>query len=436
MLALLSDYIPVSMPRFLYSLVYYLLLPAFLLRLLWRSLAAPAYRHRIAERFGYANCQPVDKTLWVHAVSVGETLAAAPVVNQLLQRYPDFRIVITTTTPTGSERVRALFGDRVHHVYAPYDLPGSVQRFLKDVRPKLLIIMETELWPNILHHCRRQGCRVLLANARMSARSARGYMRFSSLSRGMMADIHQVAAQSESDAGRFKAMGLAERALQVTGSIKFDVDVSVDQRQKVAELKRQWAVEQRPIIVAASTHEGEDELVLEAFAQLKAEVGNALLVLVPRHPERFSQVLTLCQLRDWHVLTRSSGISPDQSVDILLGDTMGELPLFLGAASIAFIGGSLVVHGGHNMLEASAWGVPVLSGPHVFNFADISQLLEQAGGLQFVGDSNELAQSLINLIGDASKCQMMGEAGLAIVEQNRGATQKLLSLIDSQLTAT
>ncbi len=433
MLTLLIDNIPMPMPRILYSFIYYLLLPIILLRLLWRSLAAPAYRQRIAERFGFARCRRVDKTIWVHAVSVGETLAAAPVVDQLLQRYPDFRVVMTTTTPTGSERVGALFGNRVDHVYAPYDLPGSVQRFLKDVKPKLLIIMETELWPNMLHHCRQQGCKVLLANARMSARSARGYLRFSGLTRAMMADINQVAVQSDSDAQRFNTMGLAESAMEVTGSIKFDVDVSEDQRQKVKELRLRWAAGKRPIFVAASTHEGEDELILAAFAQLKDKVANALLVLVPRHPERFSQVLTLCQLRNWHVLTRSSGIIPDASVDILLGDTMGELPLFLGAATVAFIGGSLVVHGGHNMLEASAWGVPVLSGPHVFNFADISQLLEQAGGLQFVGDSNDLAQSLISLISDTSKCQAMGKAGLKIVEQNRGATQKLLALIDHQL---
>ena len=433
MLALSNDYIPVFMPRVLYSLVYYLLLPAIFLRLLWRSLAAPAYRYRVAERFGFTGIQPLDKTIWVHAVSVGETLAAAPVVNQLLQAYPDFRIVMTTTTPTGSERVRALFGDRVHHVYAPYDLPGSVRRFLDDVKPRLLIIMETELWPNMLYHCREQGCNVLLANARMSARSAQGYLRFASLTKAMMTNINQVAAQSDSDAQRFKAMGLVESAMEVTGSIKFDVDVSEDQRQKVAELKQQWATQQRPVFVAASTHQGEDELVLDAFVQLKAEFSNALLVLVPRHPERFSQVLTLCQLREWHVLTRTSGIAPDPSVDILLGDTMGELSLFLGAASVAFIGGSLVAHGGHNMLEASAWGVPVVSGPHVFNFADISQLLEQAGGLQFVEDSNQLAQCLINLMADTSKCQTMGKAGLTMVEQNRGATQKLLVLIDHQL---
>lgn len=431
MLALLIAHISVFMPRVIYSLVYYLLLPAIVLRLFWRSIAVPAYRHRISERFGYTDYSPADKTLWVHAVSVGETLAAAPIVNQLLQRYPDYRILMTTTTPTGSERIQALFGDRVDHVYAPYDSPGSVQRFLNTFKPDVLIVMETELWPNMLHYCHQLGCKNLLANARMSARSARGYLRFGSLTRAMMADINLVAVQSNSDGGRLLEMGLAEHAIAVTGSIKFDVDVSDDQRLKVSELKQSWAVEQRSVFVAASTHEGEDELILSAFAELKVEFPDVLLVLVPRHPERFKQALTLCQMRDWHVLTRSSGIDPDQSVDIVLGDTMGELPLFLGAASVAFIGGSLVARGGHNMLEASAWGVPVLSGPHVFNFADISQMLEGAGALQFVASADELAKTLVNLIGDQSGRLSMGAAGLAVVEQNRGATEKLLALVDA-----
>tara|TARA_B110000444_G_scaffold245758_1_gene266592 strand:- start:13 stop:1323 length:1311 start_codon:yes stop_codon:yes gene_type:complete len=434
MLHQLIDYISVFMHRILYSLVCYLLLPIILLRLLWLSLAVPAYRYRIAERFGFTNCQPMDKTIWVHAVSVGETLAVAPVVDELLQRYPDFRIIMTTTTPTGSEQVKNLFGAKVDHVYAPYDLPGSVQRFIRDVTPKLLIIMETELWPNLLHHCRKRDCSVLLVNARMSAKSANGYLRFPRLAMAMMSDIKQAAVQSDTDAERFNRMGITESAMVVTGSIKFDVNVSADQRKKVEELKYQWASEQRPIFVAASTHDGEDELILEAFSQIKVAAANALLVLVPRHPERFSQVLSLCRLGCWRVLTRSSGVELDQSVDILLGDTMGELPLFLGAATVAFVGGSLVPHGGHNMLEASAWGVPVLTGPHVFNFAEISRLLEESGGLKLVNGSNELAETVINLIDDTIKCQKMGLAGLHIVEQNRGATQRLLALIHNQLT--
>ena len=423
----------VFMPRLLYSFVFYLSLPVILLRLLWRSLAAPAYRQRIFERFGFAQCHPVDKTIWIHAVSVGETLAAAPVVTELLRRYPNYRIVMTTTTPTGSERVQALFGDQVHHVYAPYDLPGSVQRFLKSVRPNLLIIMETELWPNMLHYTHRMGCKSLLANARMSARSARGYLRFPGLTQTMLTNISQIAIQTSSDSKRFLEMGLAEKSATVTGSIKFDVDLSEEQRQKASQLSEFWGSGQRAVFLAASTHEGEDEQILDAFTELKAKLPNVLLVLVPRHPERFSQVLTLCQLRNWHVLTRSSGIRPNQSVDILLGDTMGELPLFFGAAWVAFIGGSLIDHGGHNMLEASAWSVPVLSGPHVFNFLEIGQKLEQAGALEFVGNSSELNQSLCRLLTDQALRESMGAAGSAIVEQNRGATDKLLALIDTQI---
>jgi 3-deoxy-D-manno-octulosonic-acid transferase len=423
----------VAMPRTIYSSIYYLLMPLILLRLLWRSIAVPAYRHRIAERFGLARCEPDRHTIWVHAVSVGEALAAVPVIEQLLQHYPAYRMVVTTTTPTGSERIQTLFGGRVHHVYMPYDLPGSVKRFLTATTPCLLVIMETELWPNMLYYANRVGCTTLLANARMSARSAAGYQHVLSLTESMMSQINWIAAQSISDASRFFKMGLSETKLLVTGSIKFDVNVSDQQRDKVAILRQSWCSDHRPVIVAASTHAGEDELILAAFKQLKTTFTNALLVLVPRHPERFYSVLTLCQQDQWSILQRSKGVEPGESVDILLGDTMGELPIFLGAGSIAFIGGSLVPHGGHNMLEASAWGVPVLTGPYVFNFAEISHMLERAGALEFVGDSDDLANSLLTLLNDKKQWQSMSAAGLSIVDANRGATQKLLHLIDQQL---
>lgn len=422
--------------RYLYSALLYCLIPIIVLRMLMRSRKAPAYRQRLAERFGVFAGDKVggDKpVIWVHAVSVGETLAAVPLIEELLGRYPDHRIVVTTTTPTGSERVVTLFGDRVFHVYAPWDLPCAVRRFLKSIRPELLLIMETELWPNMLHHCKRGACRVVLANARMSERSAVGYARFSTLTREMLRAIDMVACQSAPDGERMLALGLPGEQLEVTGSIKFDLELDAALQLGAREIKEDWNARERPILVAASTHPGEDEQIVAAFALLRNTVENCLLVLVPRHPERFESVYEYCEAQGWRVQRRSSGQAPGPNDDILIGDTMGELLLLLSPATVAIIGGSLVEHGGHNVLEASAWGVPVVTGPHMFNFAEISELLTAAGAMIALERPDELGQCLIELFADPQRRERMGVIGQRVVADNRGAKKRLLALIDKQM---
>ncbi|MEM1111955.1 MAG: lipid IV(A) 3-deoxy-D-manno-octulosonic acid transferase [Pseudomonadota bacterium] len=423
--------------RLVYSALLYALLPLMVLRMLWRSRRAPAYRERLAERLGFF--EPLGDgrpAIWVHAVSVGETLAAAPLVETLLQRYPQYQVVVTTTTPTGSERVRALFGERVFHVYAPWDTPGAVRRFMRRTRPALLLVMETELWPNLLHYAARGDCPVILANARLSARSARGYQRVAGLTRAMLGCLSVVACQARLDGDRFVALGLAPDALQITGSIKFDIDLDPTLRQEVAQMKAALARDARPVIVVASTHPGEDEQVLAAFKQVLVQQADCLLVLVPRHPERFDTVYELCLDAGLSVCRRSLGSAPADSDQVLLGDTMGELLKLLGCADLAVIGGSLVEHGGHNALEASAWGVAVVTGPYMFNFAEIADLLEEAGAMLRLEQPQDLSACLPALLLDVEKRQVMGAAGLSVVEANRGASERLLALVDGCLRET
>ena len=417
--------------RLLYSALLYCLLPALVLRMLWRSRLAPAYRQRLGERFGwFPGPEPgAAPAIWVHAVSVGETLAAAPLIESLLGQFPDYPVVVTTTTPTGSERVRALFGDRVFHVYAPWDLPGPVRRFLQRTRPRLLVLMETELWPNMLHQARAAGCDVLLANARLSERSARGYARVATLTRQMLGEITTLACQSEADSKRFLALGAAPSALQVTGNTKFDLVLDDSLRAGAAQLRQSFSAGARPVLVAASTHPGEELLILAAYRGIRAALGDCLLVLVPRHPERFVEVLELCREQGWRVSRRSAGGSPGTADDILLGDTMGELLLLLGTATVAVFGGSLLGHGGHNVLEAAAWGVPAVTGPHMENFAGVTELLSAGGALVQLDSVAGLDSCLLELLGDPARRERMGAAGLRAVAENRGASGRLLALV-------
>ena len=421
--------------RFIYSVVFYLITPLIILRLVIRGLAAPNYRKRWGQRFGFFTPSESSKeTIWLHAVSVGETLAAVPLVKALQEKYPERRLLITCMTPTGSERITAAFGDSVDHSYAPYDTPGAVARFLKRVQPKMLIIMETELWPNTVAACYKRQIPVILANGRLSEKSARGYARVSKLSGPMVAQLSAVAAQHGDDGGRFTALGLPVEKLHITGNIKFDLELNAQIRLSAEALRQQWdGTNQRPILLAASTHRGEDEIILQAFSLIKQSVNNALLVLVPRHPERFNQVGDLCLDAGYSLARRSNNDSTDNA-DILLGDTMGELMTFFGACDIAFVGGSLVSNGGHNMIEPAAWGKPTLSGLSVFNFAEVSRLLAEAGGLSLVEDAAALAESVIELMKNPEQDQQMGLSAQQVAEANRGALERLLAVIDNSLS--
>ena len=317
--------------------------------------------------------------------------------------------LVTSTTPTGSGRVQALFGSRVFHVYLPYDLPGAVRRFLDRTRPYVGIIMETELWPNLFHHCASRRIPLAIVNARLSPRSARGYARIAPLTRSTLADVHLIAAQGEGDAQRFRALGARDDQVQVMGNLKFDQTLPADLPTKASVLRNQWGVD-RPVWIAASTHEGEDAEVLDAFARIQQALPSSLLILVPRHQERFGRVADLVEERGYRMVRRASGESASADTQVFLGDTLGELPLFYAAADVAFVGGSLVPVGGHNMLEPAALGVPVLTGPARFNFSDISEALLAAGAAREVEDAEALAAAVIHWLSDVEDRQRVGEA--------------------------
>ncbi len=421
--------------RFLYTVFFYLLLPVIVLRLLLRSLKAPDYRRRWGERFGFIrSLQAEGPVIWVHSVSVGETLAAVPMIRALQAQNPGARLVVTTMTPTGSARVKASFGDSVYHVYVPYDIPGALNRFLSRVKPDVLVIMETELWPNLIHCCARKGVPMVVANARLSEKSAAGYGKLRSLTAEMLRKVTAIAAQHEDDGRRFVDLGLAPEKLSITGNIKFDLTIDDTLRAGATDLKQQWRGScERPILLVASTHRGEDEIVLDAFAQILADFPSLLLVLVPRHPERFGEVAELCQQRGFSVVKRSHNRVPAEADQVLLGDTMGELLLFFGACDIAFVAGSLVPVGGHNMIEPAAWGVPVLTGPHLFNFSEASRLMLEADGMAICNSASELAAAVIKLLSEPGQAEAMGASANRVAEQNRGALDKLLALIARQL---
>jgi 3-deoxy-D-manno-octulosonic-acid transferase len=415
--------------RYLYSLLLYLLVPFVILRLLWRSLRASAYRRRWGERFGFFAPLPVEGAVWVHAVSVGEVQASLSLISWLI-RERGVPVVVTTTTPTGSERVRQQFGDQVFHVYAPYDLPDAVGRFLKRVRPRLVIIMETEIWPNLFYRCRRAGIPLVIANARLSAASAGRYRNFQTLTRATLRHVTVLAAQAKADADRFIALGMDAQRVHVTGNIKFDVTLPANLRVQAAQLRGEWDA-QRPVWVAASTHAGEEEAVLSAFAMVQTRFPDTILVLVPRHPERFDKVADLCRRRGYAVARRSAQDKIGVEYAVFLGDTMGELPLFYAAADVAFVGGSLVPTGGHNILEPAALGVPVMVGPHTFNFLGISQALIGLGGGVRVHNETELATAVVRYLEDAKLRDAAGSCGRELVERNRGSLTKLQSLLAS-----
>ncbi|MBW3505315.1 lipid IV(A) 3-deoxy-D-manno-octulosonic acid transferase [Pseudomonas sp. NKUCC02_KPG] len=416
------------MNRTLYTLLFHLGLPLVAIRLWLRARKAPAYARRIGERFALNLPVMQPGGIWVHAVSVGESIAAAPMIRELLKRYPQLPITVTCMTPTGSERIQALFANepRIQHCYLPYDLPWAAARFLDRVKPRLGVIMETELWPNHIHQCAKRGIPVALANARLSARSAKGYARFAGLTRPMLEEMSLIAVQTEAEAERFRLLGARPECVEVTGSIKFDLSIDPQLLVKARALREQWQAQERPVWIAASTHEGEDEIVLSAHRQLLASYPNGLLILVPRHPERFNSVFQLCQREGFATVRRSSGEPVAAQTQVLLGDTMGELLFLYALADSAFVGGSLVPNGGHNLLEPAALAKPVLSGLHLFNFLEIAAKLREAAALEEVEDAQGLALAVQRLFELPQDAQRMAEAGLKVMQLNQGALQRLL----------
>jgi 3-deoxy-D-manno-octulosonic-acid transferase len=419
--------------RWLYSLLLYLLTPAVFVRLWLRGRKAPAYRARWGERFGHVGPFAQRPRIWMHAVSVGETIAAAPLVRALKAAHPDHAILITSTTPTGSSQVKRLFGDEVEHCYLPYDLPHVLRRFLQRIQPRILIVMETELWPNLFAACQARNIPVLVVNARLSERSFRGYRKILPLIRPTLSAI-QVLAQTADDAARFRSLGAPGGQVSVAGNLKFDQGVPVGAPEEGRALREQLGSSRR-IWIAASTHTGEDAPILQAHRHLLAKQPDALLIIVPRHPERFDEVASLVASMGFSFQRRSSTGAADKAIEVFVGDTLGEMMLFYAASDIAFVGGSLVETGGHNPLEPAALGLPVITGPHWFNFSGIYPELLTCGAARQVSDSDELAARLVEWFEDEELRREAGEAGRQVVARNRGALENILTEIKSCLNA-
>ncbi len=420
--------------RILYNILFYIALPFIVCRLLWRSRKAPAYRARMKERFALTLPKQLEQSIWVHAVSLGEVLAAIPLIKEIKAQYPEYPIMVTTMTPTGSARVQAALEDQVLHAYVPYDLPHTLSRFMHRINPKIVLLMETELWPNLLNQCRRRKIPVMIANARLSERSAKGYARIKGLTGEMLRNVSLIAAQTQADGDRFIQLGAPKERVIVTGSIKFDIQFPASIYEQSSLLRQQWGMN-RPIWIAASTHEGEDEIILKAFRKLRKTLPDTLLVLVPRHPERFAKVAAMVRKRDLTLAYRTKPESWQPHVNVFLGDTLGELTLFYAASDVAFVGGSLVPTGGHNLLEPAALGVPSLTGPHMHNFVEISALMHKAQAAKTVTTERELAEGVLYWLQNNQQRVKAGEQGKQVVEQNRGALQAHLNLFEQTLVS-
>ena len=410
--------------RYLYSLLFLLLLPLILLRLYWKGRQLPAYRQHIGERLGFY--PPVSgRYIWLHAVSVGETRAAAPLIRQLQQRYPEFSLLLTQMTPTGRETAQQLFGDSVRCIYLPYDLPWITRRFLQHFRPAFGILMETEIWPNLIDQCQRLNVPLYLVNARLSERSAKGYAKLQKLVRPAFAGLTRIAAQTADDARRLSELG-ANQPL-VCGNIKFDVAPPLDLDQQRARFVSLLG-ENRQVLLWASTREGEEAPLLDAFLQLQWP-DNLLLLVVPRHPQRFEEVANQISQRGLSLQKRSAGLPIAANTRVVLGDSMGEMFAYFSVANVAIIGGSIQPLGGQNLIEACAVGTPVLFGPHMFNFAEASRLALEAGAAAQADDAAALMQLAASLLSDPQRCQAMSRAGIEFSQAHRGATDRIIALL-------
>ena len=417
--------------RGLYSAALYLLAPITVYHLIWRGLRQPAYFQRWPERYAVYRDDHAARTLWVHAVSVGEVNAAVPLVNALRRSRPDLRLLVTTITPTGSERVRALWGNGVEHVYLPYDLPGAVGRFLDHYRPCTALIMETELWPSLMFGCRERSIPVYILNARLSERSLRGYRVLAPLVGRALRTVRTVAAQSQADGQRFIRLGARDGQIQVTGNLKFDVAVPEGLSAFAGECRQHCGG--NPVWIAASTHEDEEAAVLAIHRRLRARFPGLLLLWAPRHPERFRAVTEQARAQGWRVSIRSQARWPQQDAAVFVIDTLGELMSFYACADVAFVGGSLQPVGGHNLLEPAATGTAIVTGPHLHNFVEIAERLEAAGALRIGADADAVEAALSELLADPAQRERMAASGRDLVETGRGALTRTLDLLQPAL---
>ena len=410
--------------RFGYTLLLCALLPQALLHLLWRARRQPAYLEHIAERFGRYAVTAERPLIWVHAVSVGETRAAEPLIDALQKKYPQHRILLTHMTPTGRETGEALFGGRVLRCYLPYDFPFAVARFLDHFKPVCGILLETEIWPNLIHACRARNIPLYLVNARLSEKSFRRYLRFAALAAASLRELCGIAAQSERDAGHLHALGAT--TVQATGNLKFDI---VPDPELVAR-GRAWrdAYDRtRPVLLAASTREGEEALLMQALRDI--DIPQLLVVMVPRHPQRFDEVAALLEREQIPFQRRSAGQPIAAATRVVLGDSMGEMTAYYSACDVAIIGGSLLPFGAQNLLEACAVGCPVIIGPSSYNFAEATELAVAAGAAQQVSDARAALTAACKLFDDRARMQSMAQAGLEFIRGHQGATARTLELI-------
>jgi 3-deoxy-D-manno-octulosonic-acid transferase len=414
--------------RFFYNLIAYLAQPFVACYWLCRGIINRSYRDRIGQRFGLGYPK-LQRSIWLHAVSVGEVQAAQPLVAALRRRFPQHTVLVTTVTPTGAARVKALFGDRVCHSYIPFEMQAAVNRFYEAVNPELALIIETEIWPNLYRGSGVRNIPLVLVSARISPRSVGGYRRLLPLFRDTLSYGIIIAAQSHADAERFRSLGAASERTRVTGNIKFDIELPSDLTERGDELRRQ-VFGDRDIWIAASTHDHEEQQILDAHRQLLDANPGLLLVLVPRHPERFAHVRSVIDKQGFQCVSRTEKRRCTPSTQVFLGDTMGEVPLFYAASDVAFVGGSLVPIGGHNLLEPAALGLPVITGPHVFNAQEIADMFVELGACRMVSDADELAAAVAELFKDPGTARALGRKGMEIVAENRGALKRLLALLD------
>jgi 3-deoxy-D-manno-octulosonic-acid transferase len=415
------------MARLFYGLFGYFLIPIIIGRLFFRGFKAPDYWRRWSERFGFFKSLSSHKRIWIHAVSFGEVQASVPLIKALQHKYPSYDFLITTMTPTGAQRAKELFGETITHLYLPYDLWHAVFLFLDKTKPSIGIIIETELWFNLFQACKKRHIPLFLVNARLSDKSFQKYQKFiPNLTKQTLQCLTHIAAQTIDDSERLKKLGADN--ITITGSLKFDVEISTSIFEKAEELKRNFG--DRKIWIAASTHEGEENILLNVHRQIQRKIPNALLILVPRHPERFNQIFQLCEQREFKTSRRSLSQKISEKTDIYLGDTMGELLMLYAAADVAFVGGSLICRGGHNLLEPAAVGKPILTGQFMFNFSEITKRLLEIKAAEQIFNEQQLVERLLFLLENPKSREEMGEKGKAFVEQNRGALERVLHLIE------